>query len=258
MAMDLPLLLSSAIVILIWMTTWFFLALLKKDNSIVDIAWGLGFVVVALWGYAQTSNKTIVMHSMLGMIVLWGVRLALHIYARNKGKGEDFRYKKWREDWGSWFVVRSFFQVFMLQGLLMYGVAQPIIAVMYALPFAVQWWHLLGILIFGIGFLFEAVGDWQLVVFKRDARNKGKLMTTGLWAYTRHPNYFGEALLWWGVWLVSLSFDTWYGILSPLLIGFLLLKVSGIPMLEKKYEGRADFEAYKKRTSAFWPLPPKK
>jgi steroid 5-alpha reductase family enzyme len=117
----------------------------------------------------------------------------------------------------------------------------------------------LGAAVWLAGFLFEAVGDYQLGQFKRKPESKGKIMTSGLWRYTRHPNYFGEAALWWGIWLAALSVEGgWAGIISPLTIGFLLLKVSGVTMLEKKYVGNEEFAAYARRTSAFFPMPPKK
>jgi steroid 5-alpha reductase family enzyme len=154
-------------------------------------------------------------------------------------------------------VPRSFLQVFMLQGLLLLLVAIPVIFVNQAPEAPLGWLDVLGLAIWMYGFAFEAIGDWQLLQFIRDPTNKGRLMTTGLWRYTRHPNYFGEVTLWWGIWLMTLTLPGgWLTIIGPLTITTLILKVSGIPMLEKPYEERTDFQEYKRRTSVFFPLPP--
>ena len=245
--------------IMVYMTGWFLAAQLKGRNDIADVAWGLGFIVaaaVSLLAAGLYSPRGVLVSA---LVLVWGVRLAVHIHARNRGRGEDRRYRQWREEWGRWFVVRSFFQVFILQGLLLVLVAVPVI---YAngsasVPFGLL--DLAGMLVWLTGFGFEAIGDWQLLRFLRDPAQKGQLMTTGLWRYTRHPNYFGEVTLWWGVWLIVLSVPGgWLTVIGPLTITLLILKVSGIPMLEKGYEGRADFADYKRRTSAFFPLPPRR
>jgi steroid 5-alpha reductase family enzyme len=192
------------------------------------------------------------------LVTIWGLRLAIHIYSRNKGKAEDFRYKAWREQWGKWFLVRSYFQVFLLQGLFLFLISLPVILINQHTT-ALSFLDFLGIAVWIIGFYFEVVGDWQLSQFVREPSNRGKIIETGLWKYTRHPNYFGEVVQWWGIFLMAISLPN--GILTiigPLTITILILFVSGIPMLEKKYEGRADFEDYKRRTSAFIPLPPTK
>lgn len=245
--------------VLVYMTGWFLAAQLKGRNDIADVAWGLGFIVaaaVSLLAAGLYPPRGVLVSA---LVLVWGVRLAVHIHARNRGRGEDRRYRQWREEWGRWFVVRSFFQVFILQGLLLVLVAVPVI---YAngsafVPFGLL--DLAGMLVWLTGFGFEALGDWQLLGFLRDPANQGRLMTTGLWRYTRHPNYFGEVTLWWGVWLIVLSVPGgWLTVIGPLTITLLILKVSGIPMLEQGYEGRADFAAYQRRTSAFFPLPPRK
>lgn len=252
------LLLLSAVAILVYMTVFFLLATLKKDSSIVDIGWGLGFVLVAFLTLFVSKNfyaKQIIVSL---LVLLWGVRLALHVYSRNKGKDEDWRYKKWREDWGSRYLIRAFLQIFMLQGFFMLVISSSFIYINSSDLKTFNILDYLGIIIWVIGFFFEAVGDWQLSKFKSDQKNKGKIMTSGLWKYTRHPNYFGEVTIWWGIFLLALSIPgSWITILSPLTITFLLLKVSGIPLLEKKYEGNKEFKEYKKRTNAFFPWLPK-
>jgi len=251
-------LLITAVSISVYMTGWFIAAQMSGRNDIADVAWGLGFNLAAavslLAGNVYPSRGLLIST----LVLIWGLRLALHIHTRNRGRGEDPRYRKWREEWGRWFVLRSFLQVFMLQGILLLLVAVPVVFVNQAPPAPLGWLDLLGFAVWLYGFGFEAVGDWQLLKFVRDPTKKGKLMTSGLWRYTRHPNYFGEVTLWWGIWLMALALPGgWMTIIGPLTITFLILKVSGIPMLEKPYEDRADFQEYKRRTSAFFPLPPK-
>ena len=250
--------LTTAAAILIYMTGWFIAAQVRGRNDIADVAWGLGFILaaaVSLWAGGIYPLRGLLVSA---LVLVWGIRLAAHIHSRDRGKGEDKRYRKWREEWGKWFVLRSFLQVFMLQGVLLVMVALPVIFVNQAPPTPLGLLDLLGLTIWLAGFTFETVGDRQLLNFIRDPANKGKLMTSGLWRYTRHPNYFGEVTLWWGIWLMTLALPGgWLTILGPITITFLILQVSGIPMLEKHYEDRADFQEYKRRTSAFFPLPPK-
>ena len=249
--------LASAASVLVYMTCWFIAAQVRRRNDIADVAWGLGFILAAAVSLvAGNGPPRGVLVSTL--VLIWGLRLAWHIHTRNRGKGEDSRYRKWREEWGRWFVLRSFLQIFMLQGLLLILVAVPVMVLNGSPSAPFTWLDGLGLLVWLIGFGFEAVGDWQLLRFKDDPNNKGKLMTSGLWRYTRHPNYFGEVTLWWGIGLIALSVPgCWWTIIGPLTITLLILKVSGIPMLEKPYEGRADFQKYRRRTSAFFPVPPR-
>jgi steroid 5-alpha reductase family enzyme len=244
--------------IMVYMACWFIAAQIRGRNDIADVAWGLGFILsaaVSLVAGTVYSSRGLLISA---LVLIWGGRLALHIHSRNRGRGEDPRYRKWREEWGKWFVLRSFLQVFMLQGVLLLLVAMPVIFVNQAAAAPLGVLDLLGLAIWLNGFGFEAIGDWQLLQFIRNPANKGKLMTSGLWRYTRHPNYFGEVTLWWGIWLMTLSQPGgWLTVIGPLTITFLILTVSGIPMLEKPYEDRSDFQEYKRRTSAFFPLPPK-
>lgn len=250
--------LISTASILVWMAGWFVAAQVSGRNDIADVAWGLGFILVSLVSLVAGGSYPPRGLLISALVLVWGIRLALHIHGRNRGKGEDRRYKKWREEWGKWFVLRSFLQVFMLQGFLLLVVAVPVIHANSAAVQPLGWLDTIGLAIWLFGFCFEAFGDWQLRCFIRDPRNKGRLMTSGLWRYTRHPNYFGEVTLWWGIWLMALPLPGgWMTVIGPLTITFLILKVSGIPMLEKPYEERADFQEYKRRTSAFFPLPPK-
>jgi len=178
---------------------------------------------------------------------------------RKRKRGEDFRYAKWRAHWGRWFIVRSYLQVFLLQGLILLVISYSVMVVNHSTDSGWTPWDVIGLCLWLIGFFFEAVGDDQLIRFKRDAANKGKIMTTGLWKTTRHPNYFGESAMWWGIFLIALSVKNgWTAVVSPVVITVMLLKVSGVPMLEKKYAGNREFEEYARKTNAFFPWFPRK
>lgn len=251
--------LLTAFLLLCFMTLVFLLALKLRDNSIVDIAYGLGFVLIGWSGAVVYGSGAARQLLLLAMITIWGLRLAGHIALRKQyEKGEDPRYRQWRESWGKTFIWRSFLQIYLLQGTVIYLIALPLLLVMHDAGGPLGWLDLAGALIWLFGFAFEATGDWQLLQFKRVPGNRGRIMRYGLWRLTRHPNYFGEAVLWWGVFLVALGTPLgWLAIISPLLIDFLLLKVSGIPMLEERYAGNEEFASYKQRTNAFFPWLPK-
>jgi steroid 5-alpha reductase family enzyme len=251
--------LYSGAAVFLYMTGVFIVALIKKDNSVVDVAWGPGFIVVAFLTFFLERGIEACHVLVTGLVLVWGVRLAAHIFVRNRGKGEDFRYAKWRREWGRWFVLRSYFQIFMLQGLFLLLIVSPVVIVNQSSTVDLSPLDAAGAALWLVGFLFEAIGDYQLRQFKKKAENRGKIMTGGLWKYTRHPNYFGEVAVWWGIYLIALSVpDGWTAVVSPLTITFLLLKVSGVTMLEKKYAGNPDFAAYARRTSVFFPWFPKK
>lgn len=246
------------VLLLIYMSTWFVLSVVKKRNDVADTAWGLGFMLLA-WvsfyiGEAQGSLGLLV-----GTLVsIWGIRLALHIHKRNKGKTEDYRYAKWREEWGKWFYLRSYAQVYLLQGILLFLIVLPVLFINMSTSQNVGVLAFLGLAVWILGFIFESVGDAQLARFIKNPAHKGMLMRSGLWKYTRHPNYFGEVSQWWGIFLLALPSPVWFVLLiGPLTISFLILKVSGIPMLEKKYENNPEFQAYKRATSAFFPWKPR-
>ncbi len=231
------------------MSTLFIISLIKKDNSIVDIAYGIGFILI-VW---SISNFNTLPQIVVGIcITIWGLRLAIRIFKRNSGKPEDFRYKKWRDTW-KWFKLRSFFQIYVLQGAIIIAISSVTIAINSTQESGYTIVTLLGLTIWIIGFYFESVGDYELDQFIKNPENKGKIMESGLWSLTRHPNYFGEVTMWWGLYIVALSIGAWWSIISPLMITYLLLKVSGIPMLEAKYKDNPLYEAYKHRTNAFFP-----
>ena len=195
------------------------------------------------------------------LAVIWGLRLAIHIGWRNHGKGEDFRYQAMRKRIGDRFALVSLFTVFVLQGVLMWVISLPLqVAQLSREPARFTWLDFSGAIFWAVGLLFEAIGDWQLAKFKADPDNKGKVMDRGLWAYTRHPNYFGDALLWWGFFLIALCDPGgWWTVISPVLMTTLLMKVSGVALLEKTLvKTRPEYRDYVRRTSAFFPMPPKR
>ena len=243
-----------AILVLIYMSLVFILAQIAKDNSIVDIFWGLGFILIAIYSLIQDTEPDLRKWIVTFLVALWGIRLSVHVFLRNRGKGEDFRYRRWRETW-KFFVLRSYVRIFLLQGLLMFIIAFPVYYINFYSKEPLGFWDTLGLVVFGTGFLFESVADFQLMNFKKDAGNTGKIMTTGLWEMTRHPNYFGEALIWWGISLYAVNLPYgWMTLISPVVITLLLRFVSGVPVLEKKFEGRPDWEEYKNKTAPFIPF----
>lgn len=256
--------LNSGLVILGLMVALWLLSLALKNSSIVDIFWGTGFVITFWVGTLLVPGNMTTRAILLGVIVtIWGLRLSLHIYQRNHGQPEDFRYAKWREAAGPSWWWRSFFKVFVLQGMLMWIIAAPLLAIQVGVvdPMKCKCTDYSAAALWLVGFIFEAGGDWQLKRFKADPANKGKLLTTGLWSITRHPNYFGDAVAWWGFYLLALASGAWWTVFSPIIMTYLLRNVSGVAMLEKTMKdtkpGYADYIA---NTPAFMPriLPRKK
>jgi len=251
---------GSFITVFIFFTIVFIIAQIRNNNAIVDMGWGIGFILIALHGIITTETVTLAGYAVFAMVLLWGLRLFLYISIRNWGKPEDYRYVAMKEKWGNKHPrVQAFFKVFMIQGLFMMVVAAPIHAA-FLITFEVNFvWIIIAGVLFLIGFYFETVGDIQLRRFVTNPENKGHVMQSGLWKYTRHPNYFGETVMWWAIFLAIASAP--WGIVSmigPAFITFLLLFVSGIPLLEKKYMKRPEFVEYAKRTSVFFPWFPKK
>lgn len=251
--------LSAAGIVALMLATWL-ISLILRDASIVDIVWGLGFAVVALigllFGDGYGPRKILI----TGMTAAWGLRLAIYLFIRNAGKGEDFRYQRMRAHYGSRFGLISLFTVFGLQGLLMFVVSLPVQAAQAAGPDHLTWLDAAGAAVWLTGLLFESVGDWQLARFKADPANAGKVMDRGLWAWTRHPNYFGDSLVWWGIFLVAASQPAhlWV-IVGPIVMTFLLVRVSGVALLERSLvKRRPGYDEYIARTSAFIPRPPRK
>lgn len=246
--------------LLCYFTLLFIIAQVIENNSIVDLAWGPGFIIVAVSSYWLMSEKSLAATWVTILVTIWGTRLFIHLAKRNIGKPEDYRYVNMRKRWGTELPrLKAFLNVFVLQGVLLYIVSLPILMINTSDVMNFYWWNYIGIAVWLIGFFFEVIGDWQLTAFKKDKSNHGKLLTTGLWSLTRHPNYFGEATSWWGIYLITLtSLSALAGIVGPLVITLLLLFVSGVPLLEKKYKDRPDFIHYAEKTAKFFPLLGKK
>jgi steroid 5-alpha reductase family enzyme len=249
------LLATIAIMVVIWLVS-----LALRNASIVDILWGSGFVVAGWLYFALTDTTTTRKWLAAGLVTVWGLRLTIHLFVRNHGKGEDYRYRAMRERHGPSFWWVSFLTVYLLQGVIMWIVGLPLwVAMRDEVPVGLTWLDGLGLVVFLAGLVFETVGDWQLTRFKADPANRGKLMTTGLWRYTRHPNYFGDALVWWGLTGFALATpDSWWVVVSPVLMTFLLRRVSGVALLEQRMrESKPGFKEYVERTNAFVPWLPR-
>lgn len=255
----LSLYLTIGLVILILMILLWLLSLKLKDASIVDIFWGTGFVITFWVSYLFVQNSSARILLLGSLVTIWGLRLSIHIYQRNHNKPEDFRYAKWRADAGASWWWKSFFKVFLLQGVLLWIIAAPLIAVNASTQTPLQCdCDLTGTALWLVGFMFEAGGDYQLKKFKENPNNKGKLLTTGYWSITRHPNYFGDAAQWWGFYLIAFSAGAGWTIFSPIIMTYLLLKISGVAMLEKTLkETKPGYADYIARTNAFIPWFPK-
>ena len=237
------------------MTVCFALALILKRRDIVDSAWGLGFITVAIAAYLQRNNESVVTILALALVSLWGLRLFVHITSRNWKKKEDYRYAQLGELRSARFWLKTYTSVFLLQGILMILISLPVIAIMYSQNEPNYLVASIGAVIWLYGIIFESVGDFQLRKFI-SAGKKG-VMQTGLWQYTRHPNYFGEITAWWGAAIMALSFGQWWGILGAFTITVLITKISGIPLLEKRYASDKLYQTYAAKTSKLIPLPPK-
>jgi steroid 5-alpha reductase family enzyme len=231
-----------------------------RNASIADVCWGSGFVLLA-WMYWWLSPALTLRSWLVVMLVtLWGARLSVHIFRRNRHAGEDPRYQAMRAAHGHAFWWRSLLTVFWLQGAILWFVALPVlVAIRAARPEALTVLDGLGLLLFVIGLGFEAVGDHQLARFKREPSNRGRVLDRGLWRYTRHPNYFGDATLWWGLYFMACATPGgWLTVLSPALMTFLLIRVSGVTLLEKGLTAsKPGYQAYVARTPAFFPWFPR-
>ncbi len=252
----------AAICVFVYVTAAFGISrLIGKRNDLADVAWGGGFIVIALatflphaFGAAASWPGRVATI----LVCIWGSRLTVHIWRRYVKSSGDRRYAELQAKWGKQVELKSYLIVFLAQGFLMLLISAPVIVVNSLHPVHASW-QWIGVLIWLVGFYFEARGDYELSKFLSNPKNKGKLMTSGLWRYTRHPNYFGEITQWWGIFVLALAAPYgWLGLAGSLTITVLILFVSGIPITERHYAGRADWEIYKARTSMLVPLPPRK
>lgn len=240
------------------MATVWLLSLLLRDASIVDVAWGVGFVAVAAVTFAVLGRAAPRPILLLVLTGLWGLRLSVHLLIRNWGAGEDPRYASMRRRWGKAFPLVSLGTVFVVQGAGMWVVSLPVQAGQIPRG-ALNPLDAIGVVVWIVGFAFESIGDLQLRRFKADPAHRGRVMDRGLWRYTRHPNYFGDAVQWWALGLIALAAGQAWTLVGPALMTLLLLRVSGVPLLERRMaRTRPGYAEYARRTSAFVPMPPKR
>lgn len=248
---------TLALVSIAFVVLWA-ISLPLRNASIVDPFWGTGFVMVAWFVFLRSDAEAWRSAWLVGLTTLWGLRLSVHLLWRNAGHGEDRRYTAMRDSAGPRFWWISFCTVFLLQAVILWVIAFPLqiaIAADRSTPWS--WLDGLGTTLWAIGLTFETVGDWQLARFLADAANRGRVMDRGLWRYTRHPNYFGDVCVWWGLYLIAAAAGAGWTAFAPLLMTFLLLRVSGVTLLEREInDRRPDYAAYQARTSAFFPWPP--
>jgi steroid 5-alpha reductase family enzyme len=252
---------QGLLAIMSMMTLLWISSIYLKNVSIVDPFWAMGFIIAAVSYYLNTEGHGIRKELVIGLVIIWGLRLSIYLGWRNWGKGEDYRYQKFRKDYGEhryWWL--SFFQVFLLQGVLCWLVSAPLLAAMYYAPQGIlNFFDYMAIAIWTIGFIFEAGGDFQLAHFKNKPSNKGKLLQSGLWKYTRHPNYFGDATIWWSFGLFSVAVDSYLPLFGPILMTWLIVKISGVNLLEQTLKDtKPKYKEYDEKTNAFFPWFPKK
>jgi steroid 5-alpha reductase family enzyme len=248
---------ALGVVVGLWCLVWL-VSVAVRDASIADLMWGVGFVVVAGVALAAGSAHGPRRLLVAALTTLWALRLTAYLAWRNLGHGEDYRYRAMRRRFGARFPLVSLVSVFLLQAALVWIVSLPVQAAILAPDRPLTRLDALGAALWLFGLLFEAVGDAQLARFKRDPAARGRVMDRGLWRYTRHPNYFGESMVWWGLSLFALGAGAWWALIGPAVMTFLLLRVSGVAMLEKTIvKRRPDYADYIARTSPFVPWPPR-
>lgn len=249
-----------SVITMSYMTVWYFMALYTRRYDVVDTAWGLGFILVAWVSLALRANFGAVQVVSALLVSLWGLRLSSHIANRNWHKAaDDHRYRELRAKWGGAEKRKAYTNIFLLQGVLMLVVSLPMVAIALTSSPAPTWGVYIGWAVWLSGIIIESMADYQLAHFLRQRPPAShQIMERGLWRFSRHPNYFGEVLAWWGAALVALSLGHWWGVLGAATITVLITKISGIPPLEKHYRGNKAYAAYAARTSVFVPLHPKK
>ncbi|TKG94754.1 DUF1295 domain-containing protein [Puteibacter caeruleilacunae] len=253
--------LQAALLIWILVTLLWIWSVIIKNVSIIDLFWGMSFVVVNSFYVLTTGELTIRKILIMAFVGLWGLRLSIHLALRNIGKGEDFRYQQFRKDYGEkrywWF---SYMQTFLLQGILVMLVSLPLLGINLSQHTKeLNILDYIGIALWLLGFSFETIGDYQLSRFKKNPNNKGKVLDTGLWKYTRHPNYFGDAAVWWSFALFSIAASAYWYIIGAIIMTYLLVKISGVSLLEKSLnKTKPQYQEYIRKTSAFIPWFPKK
>jgi steroid 5-alpha reductase family enzyme len=249
-----PYFIALLVILGVGVASWV-LSVFKKDVSFVDSLWSLFFLVAAAVFAFAAEPLSIKGKVVLVLVAIWALRLSIYITARNWGHPEDYRYQSIRANNEPGFAFKSLYIVFGLQGVLAWLVALPLLPAITS-GVAFNWIDGIAAALWLIGFIFEAGGDYQLSRFKARVDSKGRVLDSGLWRYTRHPNYFGEFCIWWSFYLFAVASGGWWSIASPLLMSILLLKVSGVAMLEKTIsERRPEYADYIRRTNAFFPGP---
>jgi steroid 5-alpha reductase family enzyme len=230
-----------------------------KRNDVVNVAWGLGFIFIA-WANLVLFQNFSIQNLLISLFVtVWGGRLSLHLGQRFFNEPEDFRFALLRKKWGKLFYIRSYFQIYMLHGVALILVALPILGTQTHGFYSLYWWNYIGVLLWLIGMFFQTVGDYQLQRFKKYRKTKNAVLNSGLWKYSRHPNYFGEVLLWWGIFLLALPVQNPLILLiSPIVVTFFVIGFSGMPKMKKRWRFHKVYQKYAQKTSAFFPLPPRK
>lgn len=250
--------LSGLAAVLLALTLLWMLSLRLRDASIIDSFWGPGFALATLVYYLVDGSRASRGTLVLLLVTTWAARLGYHLHRRNRRMGEDPRYVAMREKYGKRWELISLFRVFWLQGAIMWTVSAPLLAAVLGRA-SLSALDVAGAAIFLVGLALESLADHQLTRFRADPANKGRVLESGLWRYSRHPNYFGDAVVWWGLYAVAAGAGAYWTIFAPVIMTFLLLKVSGVPLLEKSLsQSRPGYAEYVRRTSAFVPWPPKK
>lgn len=244
---------SLIIAVLILMHFYFLLALWKKNFGLVDIAWGQGFILISLVSYFYhfNSSKNAVV---LLLVILWGLRLSLYLLGRNWNASEDFRYRELRSSWGKYPALHAYFKIFLFQGLLMLLISLPISAGMERAEKELSWPNIIGVILFFLGWIFESYADRYLKKYKARSENRNTICTSGPWKLCRFPNYLGEITLWYGIYLASFTPSTWWTIIGPFTLNLFILKVSGVPLLEKKYSSRLEYLEYAEKVPRLIPF----
>lgn len=248
--------LQALLVILTVMTILWIISVIIRNVSIIDVFWGIGFIITAAFYFAKTDSYSVRKIILLTLVTIWGLRLSAYLARRNLGKEEDFRYREFRRKYGEksyWWI--SYFQTFLLQGILMWLISAPLLgAQFHNLKNSLGLFDILAIALWIIGIIFETGGDYQLSAFKTNPSNKGKVLDYGFWKYTRHPNYFGDATVWWSYGMFSLASGSILPVSGSILMTILIVKISGVALLEKSLtEKKPQYRDYIEKTSPFIP-----
>ena len=253
-------LILASLAVFIHLTIFFAISLIKNNNNLIDIAWGIGFIFIALLSLFLNENFQIRQLIVTSLIILWGVRLTSHIYSRIKKVKKNFDYyERLKEKDERTSIIKKLLYAFVFQLIVLLLMIYPVLFINSVQNPPLRYTDFIGLVIWVIGFFFESIGDFQLAKFNKKSENRNKILKKGLWKFTRHPNYFGETLMWWGIFIFATSLPGgWITVVGPLTITYILFFVSGIPLIEKEFENNLEYQEYKKTTNVFIPWFPKK